>query len=386
MERVYLDHAATSWPKPPGVVEAFVDFQTHVGATAGRGAYSSAQKSNRLVAAVRSKLSDVINAGGPERFALTANGTAALNLGLLGYLREGDRVITTTAEHNSVLRPLTKMQREQSLDLVVLPVDECGLLDLDDLRHALNKKTRLVAVTHASNVTGFIQPLSEISRIAKQFGASLLVDAAQTLGYYPMDVRAYSIDMLAAPGHKGACGLLGTGFLYASEAAASQIISPWTGGTGSKSDDLNGPFAWPSEAEAGNLNVPALAGWSAGLDWLAAIPMDQRMCEGDQKRRRLQSILSNSRLGKIVGVDCVSAAVPVVSVIAEKSTCAELAAILDSSFGIEVRSGLHCAGLIHEFVGSKAAGGTLRFSLGHTSTDRDLDLLEQACEAIRDFF
>lgn len=382
MERVYLDHAATSWPKPPGVLEALVEFQSKIGAAGGRGVYASAQASNAIVSSVRSKLARLINAASPNDIGLTHNGTSALNLALSGLLRRGDHVLTTAAEHNSVLRPLKFLQRERGIELSIVPVDADGAVKASDIYAGLRRDTRLVAVTHASNVTGRIQPIEEIAAFVRNTPAKLLVDAAQTLGYFPIDVRQVGIDLLASPGHKGACGMLGTGLLYAAPETAAEITVPWPGGTGSDSENLDGPFGWPEGAEAGNLNLPALAAWNAGLDWLNSTSIEVRRDQALAMRSRLWSILESGSLGRLLGTDDRNC-LPVVSVAIESMPCSDLAAILDSSFRIETRSGLHCAGLIHSHLGTRELGGTLRFSLGHTSTDRDLEQLEVAMNAIR---
>jgi cysteine desulfurase / selenocysteine lyase len=383
MERIYLDHAATSWPKPTGVLEAFVEFQSTCGAAGGRGAYTSAQTANDIIAKVRSKLARLIHASSPSSIAITHNGTASLNLAISGFLKPGDHVITTAAEHNSVLRPLMRLKNRGTIELAIVEVNSIGKVLPEDVQAAIRPNTRLVAVTHASNVTGCIQPLEGISEVCRQAKARLLVDAAQTLGYIPIDVEGMNIDLLAAPGHKGACGLLGTGMLYASSETAYEMEAPWPGGTGSDSANLEGPFKWPDGFEAGNLNVPSLAGWNSGLEWLASTDLESHQKRSDRLRERLWAILCESSLGKVIGSHHSNRFVPVVSVLCQQTNSGDLSAILDSSFRIETRSGLHCAGAIHKHLGSELLGGTLRFSLGHTSSSSDLDALEVACRELR---
>jgi cysteine desulfurase / selenocysteine lyase len=379
MRRVYLDHAATSWPKPPGVVKAMVEYQEECGAAAGRGSYRSASRANQIVLSVRRKLAELIGAGSANDIALLHNGTAALNLALAGTLQPGDHVVTTAIEHNSVLRPLAALRKRIGIEFSVVSSDASGAVDPSDVAKAISPQTKWIVVSHASNVTGCIQPIEAIAAIAKRASVRLLVDAAQTLGYLPIDVQAMGIDMLAAPGHKGACGMLGTGLLYAHPDIAETIVSPWPGGTGTESEQLEGPFAWPAGVEAGNANLPALAAWNFGLDWLMDKPISQRWSETESMLLRLRDILDGASLGTIIGHASKTSSVPVVSLAVKNMACSDLAAVLDSAFQIEVRSGMHCAALIHDFIGTKALGGTLRLSLGHTSTMADLDALEIAC-------
>jgi cysteine desulfurase / selenocysteine lyase len=383
MNRVYLDHAATSWPKPVGVVDAFVNYQLQNGSSSGRGAYGSSQAANKIVANVRSLLAKLLNAGSSNDIVFTSNGTASLNLAFAGILKPGDHVITTAAEHNSVLRPLRHLQNKRSIDLTIVGVDSIGQVSPKAIQQAIQVNTRLVAVTHASNVTGCLQPLEAISEVCSKSRVRLLVDAAQTLGYIPIDVQKLKIDLLAAPGHKGACGLLGTGLLYANPATAEAMEVVWPGGTGTDSTNLDGPFSWPEGFEAGNLNLPSLAGWEAGLKWLSSESLDSRRIQSNQLRDRLSAILQNSNLGRLLGNPESSKSVPVVSLVCSTSNCAELSALLDSAFRIETRSGLHCAGAIHKYLGTDSTGGTLRFSLGHTTTNLDLDALETACRELK---
>ncbi len=312
------------------------------------------------------------------------NGTAALNLAIAGTLKPGDHVVTTAAEHNSVLRPLTFLRETRGISFTIVPTDSTGFVIPERIAAAMTPETKMVVVTHASNVSGRIQAIEKIAAIAKLHQAWFLVDAAQTLGYLPINVMTSGIDLLAAPGHKGACGMLGTGMLYARREIAELIQSPWPGGTGTESESLEGPFGWPEGVESGNANVPALAAWDCGLDWLLSQSVADRWLETQALQFRMLESLRASSLGAVVGHATSSDYLPVISLAVSKMACSDLAAVLDSSFRIEVRSGMHCAALIHDCLGTKTLGGTLRFSLGHTSTDEDLESLENACFALRD--
>ncbi len=365
------------------MVEAIVRYEQECGSAAGRGAYASAQQATALVQRVRQKLAKLLHATSDRTIALMPNGTAALNLALAGFLRAGDHVVTTAAEHNSLLRPLAYLQQSLGIDFSIVPTDACGVVAIDPLHRAITPRTTLIAVTHASNVTGACQPLAEVANLAREHRLRLLVDAAQTLGYLPLDVEALGIDLLAAPGHKGAAGPLGTGLLYAHPSVSEQLVNPWPGGTGTDSESLTGPFPWPQGFEAGNLNVPALAGWEAGLEWLLATPIDQRASSLSSLRSQLWEILQQAALAEVVGDDEPLQSAPVVSLITRGMPCSDAAALLDSSFQIETRSGLHCAPLVHPCIGSQPYGGTLRFSLGHRSTADDLEGLREALHSLR---
>ncbi len=245
--RIYLDHAATSWPKPELVYAAMDHYQRHLGAPAGRGAYAEAMQVQSTIAKCREKLARLIGVKTPDHIVFTQNGTDALNLAIHGLVRPGDHVIASAAEHNSVLRPLHHLRETKQVEVTYLPVDSHGRIDPADLQKAIRKETRLVALVHASNVTGAIQPAKEIGKIAREAGVYFLLDAAQSLGVVPLDAEQIGFDLLAAPGHKGLLGPLGMGLLYVGArrrrksfpcakeergAGAMKSSSRWNGRTG----------------------------------------------------------------------------------------------------------------------------------------------------------
>ena len=268
--RIYLDNAATSWPKPESVYRAVERIQRDVGAAAGRGAYAEALEAGRLVESARAGLSRLIGAGDPRRIVFTNNGTDSLNLAIHGFLEPGDHVVTTAAEHNSVLRPLRELENRGVVQVTRVACDAAGQVDPHDIQRAITAKTKLVAILHASNVTGAIQPVPEIGKIARNLGAAFLVDAAQTLGHLPISVDEMLVDMLAAPGHKGLLGPLGTGLLYVRQGIESRLRSVRQGGTGTRSEEDCQPQSMPDKYESGNPNVPGLAGLAAGVEFVEA--------------------------------------------------------------------------------------------------------------------
>ncbi|MFN9716195.1 MAG: aminotransferase class V-fold PLP-dependent enzyme [Planctomycetota bacterium] len=379
--RVYLDHAATSWPKPPGVIDACLEYQTNIGVAAGRGAYRNSQRADAVVAEVRGVIAELIGTPHRESIALTSNGTMALNAAILGLLHESRleqvHVVTTAMEHNSVLRPLTQLQRTRDLNLSIVPCDRDGVVDAHQLELAMRPNTRLVVLNHASNVTGTIMDLAQAVSIAKSHGAAVLVDAAQTLGFVTIDVTALGIDMLAAPLHKGACGMLGTGFLYAHPLICERLRIPWIGGTGHSSDSLNGEYPWRDAVESGNMNVPALASVAAGIRWLKG---HQHAIDWD---KWLDAVLDTFRTCtriRLIGPKEHSRRLPVFSLVSETMDCHELAMLVDGARGWEARSGFHCAAMIHQAIDTVRYGGTLRISLGHTTTDSEV---AEVCEGLR---
>jgi cysteine desulfurase family protein len=376
--RIYLDHAATSWPKSDAVLEAMDRFARQCGAAAGRGSYRSAAEADRVVAVTRRAIATLIGAGTSECISLHPNGTAALNAAIHGVVRSGDHVVTCAAEHNSVLRPLRHLEKHQGIRMTVVPVDDSGLVDAQQLLDAVSDETRLVTLTHASNVTGAVQPVTEVGQALKTRATIFLCDAAQTFGSLPINVINSGIDLLAAAGHKSSGGPLGTGFLYVVETIHGEIIPLVQGGTGSQSESLEMPATMPSMLEAGNLNVPALAGWAAALGELRSIDFDARVEHARALARRLHRGLASIDHIRIFGRE---SQLPIASIGIEGLAPTDAATILDAEFGIETRAGLHCAALIHAFLGS-TDDGTLRISAGHTTIDADIDALLESLRSI----
>lgn len=378
--RIYLDHAATSWPKPEAVYLAVNDAMRTLGAAAGRGAYAESLRADQVINQLRRQIATLVNAPNASGVVFAANGTAALNVaisGLFGSLHSPvPHVVTTAAEHNSVLRPLRAMADHQRVEMTIVPCDSEGKVDADQVLAAVGKETRLVAVGHASNVTAAIQPIAAIGSGLRDHPALFLVDAAQTFGYLPIDVQEAGIDLLATAGHKGALGPLGTGALCISPQAEPQIAASVWGGTGGNSDQLTMPTCLPQRLEAGNLNVPALAGWLAGLQWL------QQNQDSQQHLRQLAQRFDQG-LAEIEGIQVwgTGSPLPVRSFVSQQLSPSDFAAVLEAEFGVQVRTGLHCAALIHPHLGT-ASDGTVRLSAGHLSRSEEVDLAINAIAQI----
>jgi cysteine desulfurase/selenocysteine lyase len=374
MERIYLDNAATSWPKPAVVYDAVDRYQRENGSPSGRGNSRHAEEVQRTIARARRGVAELVGIDEPNRVIFTNSGTDSLNTAIFGLLRPGDHVVTTVCEHNSVLRPLRYLSDTADVSVSYVPCDGEGYVSPDDVRGALKPHTRLAVVVHGSNVTGAIQPINEIGLIVREHGAYFLVDAAQTLGEVPINFQDSHADMIAFPGHKGLLGPLGTGVLCLSERAAKELKPFRFGGTGTSSDADSQPEELPQKFEAGNLNVPGLVGLGASLtDFHEA-----KVQKLEQHHQSLAGQLLNG-LDSIAGVTIHGPAAAksrssVVSFTVKGYDPQEFASVLEMSAGIECRAGLHCAPRMHEALGTLATGGTVRLSPGWSTTTAEIDL------------
>ena len=372
MPRIYLDNAATSFPKPETVYAAIDSYNRRLGAAAGRGAYGSGTEAANIIRRCRLNFARLFNAEGPDRFAFAFNGTDALNIALHGLLRPGDHIVTTAAEHNSVLRPLRTL-RDTGVDVTIVDCDETGRVSAEAIQKALRPGTRLLAVTHVSNVTGAIQPIGEIAAVASAAGVRILLDAAQSAGHLPIDLAALPVDLVAASGHKGLLGPLGTGLLYVRPGVEDQLRPFRQGGTGTLSEEDRHPQNMPELLEAGNLNVAGLAGLEAATAWLLEQGIDALHAREQQLMHRLLEGLADIPGVRVFGPIVTADRSGVVSLSVADWPSQDLATVLDAEFGIEVRAGLHCAPLIHHRLGTADSGGTLRLSLGAFTTADEID-------------
>ncbi len=375
----YLDNAATSFPKPEGVYAALDRFARHSLANPGRSGHRMAQAAEHALADARHRLNRFFNGRSPERFAFTLNATDALNMAVKGVLRAGDHVVTSDLEHNSVSRPLVALAEAGTITLTRVAADAGGTLDPDAIKAAFTPKTRLVALTHASNVLGTVQPVGEIGRLVRERDALFLVDAAQTAGVVPVDVQALCIDLLAFPGHKSLLGPTGTGGLYAGPRAE---VKPWReGGTGGDSLTPTQPAEFPHLLEGGTPNVLGVAGLVAGLDFV-----EERGVEAIRKHEvelcdRLRVALLELPGFEVFGHADPARRVGTLSFRHEALPAPDLGGILDSSFDIAVRPGLHCSPYIHKALGT-APDGMVRVSPGPFTTDADIDRLIDALKDV----
>ena len=378
-ERIYLDNAATTWPKPESVYAAVNHYLRHIGAPAGRGAYHDAVESSRIVQQLRQNLGKLCNAPGSTNVIFGFNGTDVLNIAMHGVLRPGDHVIATNVDHNSVLRPLETLKQRGLIEVTYVATNATGVIRAQDVANELRDETRLVALPHASNVTGVIQPMAQVADIVADSEAFFLVDAAQTLGHLVLDLADCPIDFLASSGHKGLLGPLGTGVLFISEQAASEIEPLKQGGTGSDSQSPLQPTSLPERLESGSLNVPGLAGLLAGVEYVLHNQFEIRSVEHDLTASLLAGLESCPQV-TVVGPANPDERVGVVSFMLENVDPQELANVLDSVHGIQVRSGLQCAPRMHQNLGTFDRGGTIRASLGPFNRRADVEALVRAVQ------
>lgn len=382
MPRIYLDNAATSWPKPPAVYEAVDRYQRTLGAAAGRGAYRDASEVERQVLETRRRLAQLTGLPDPRRVIFTLNGTDSLNLALHGLLRPGDHVVTSVAEHNSTLRPLRHLEAKLGIEVTRVDCDGHGLVDVDEYRRALRSNTRLLSLVHVSNVTGAIQPIGEIGRLAQEKGLLFLVDAAQSLGHLSINLAETAIDLLAAPGHKGLLGPLGTGVLFVASRVESQLEPLRQGGTGTHSESDVQPESLPDRYESGNLNVPGILGLGAGVDFVLKRGLTALHRHELKLTERMLSGLRAIRGVSVYGPLDAAQRLGVVSFNLAGYDPQEVAALLDAEHTIQVRAGLHCAPLMHAALGTSALGGTIRLSVGPFTTSDEIDETIAAVEEI----
>lgn len=363
---VYLDNAATSFPKPSEVYDRVSVFMRESCANPGRSSHQMARTSSECVMKTRESLSTLFNISNPLQIGFTSNATLALNMAIQGILKKGDHVVTTAMEHNSVLRPLYELKKNRLIDYtVVMPNNRFGAIDPYAVSRAIRTNTKLIVITASSNVTGTVLPYGDIGEIARRKGVYFLLDASQGAGALPFDVKAMNISMLAFPGHKGLLGPQGTGGLYVDEQVSLRPIIQ--GGTGSRSFETVQPLFMPDILESGTINTPGIVGLGAGVEFILktgtkAIFEKKELllsrlyeCLVTQKRIKLFSKVGNHQNSGIIAL------------LIDGMDSSETGNLLDSKYKIAVRSGFHCAPLAHKALGTESTG-LVRLSLGFFNT------------------
>lgn len=378
--QVYFDNAATSYPKPEEVYQAMEHFMREIGVSSGRGAYRKALEADRIIYEARKSLAELFNVKDTKRIVFAANATEALNLAMKGILSEGDHVITSSMEHNAVWRPLKRLERERGVEITQIPCSSDGSLeDLEMVQAAIKSNTRMVAIIHASNVAGTIMPVGEIGKICRENGVLMMVDTAQTAGVLPIDVEAMNIDLLAFTGHKGLMGPQGTGGLYIRESITLEPLKE--GGTGSESALETQPEALPDRYEAGTQNALGLAGLRAGARFILSQGVENIRIRESELTAYLLDKLREMDGVKIYGTQNPEKQVGVVSINVAHQRPEDIGFVLDSVYGVMVRTGLHCAPCAHRTMGT-IDRGALRFSLGYFNTEAEIDHAAQALNQI----
>lgn len=378
---IYLDNAATSWPKPPEVLKAMTDVLERAGGNPGRSGHRLSIAAAWVIYDTREEIASFFGISDPLRVLFTNNATHALNLALKGLLKPGNHVVTSSMEHNSVMLPLRNLEK-QGICVSVVPCAPDGTLDISSLEKAVDPKTRLVVVTHASNVVGTLLPVVEAASIAHQAGALFMVDAAQAAGVIPIDMQAMGIDLLAFTGHKELQGPPGIGGLVISDNVdVSQIEPLMHGGTGSSSESEEQPYHLPDKFESGTANLVGIAGLGAGLKWVRERGVDAIRNRLENFSQILIDGLSALPKVKVYGTLDAKRSVAIVSFTVAGMHVSEIGLRLDEEFGILCRAGLHCAPAAHKTIGSFPEG-TVRLAPGVFTRVDDIHATIQAVEGI----
>ncbi|MEN6391666.1 MAG: aminotransferase class V-fold PLP-dependent enzyme [Syntrophomonas sp.] len=374
MKTIYMDNAATSYPKPESVYQAIDYFNRHLGGNPGRGSHKRTLQAGTVLLDAREALAGLFNIKDCGRIAFTLNITESLNLALKGLLNPGDHVLTTSMEHNAVARPLHAMS-QQGITWTAVPCAPDGSLDPDDMRRAIRPQTRLICMLHASNVSGAIMPVNEVGQIARENDLLFILDSAQSAGMIPIDVDAQNIDVLAFTGHKSLFGPQGTGGLYIRPGIKVRPLKE--GGTGSLSEYLEQPEVMPDSLESGTPNTPGLAGLLAGVRFIGETGLDLIRSQEQALTGMLIDGLKGIKTVKLYGPVDEKKQTAVLSFNIGDMDCGEVSYLLDNDFGVVTRAGLHCAPLAHRTLGTLEVG-SCRLSPGFFNTREDVEQVVKA--------
>ena len=377
MSNLYFDNSATSWPKPESVVRRVADILKHLGANPGRSAHNMAMAGNEIVYSAREEIAEFFDLIVSSRVVFTSNCTESLNLAIKGTLEKGDHCITTSMEHNSVIRPLNRLSRDGIIEYDIAQADRCGVIQPKEIKKHLKTNTRLVICTHASNVTGTIQPIEAIADICKQRNIVFLVDAAQSAGNTPISVEHMGVDLLATSGHKYLLGPQGTGILLIN--TDTKIRPLKEGGTGTDSGNTTQPDTFPEKYESGTLNLLGIGGLIEGIRYLRETGIKRIQDIKKDLYAYLIEGLSNIDRIQLVGLADPEKNTGVASFRDTNNKTAELATVLGKRHGIKFRYGLHCAPLAHRTLGTFPEGA-IRLSPGYKNTKNDVDILVNTIE------
>ncbi len=378
---IYLDNAATSWPKPEVMLQAMQHFSAQVGASAGRSGHRLASAAEQIRYETRETLAKLFNISDPLRIIFSLNATQALNLVFYGLLKPGDHVVTSSMEHNSVMRPLHDL-KTKGITVSVVACKKDGSIQVEMVKDAIQDETRLVVINHASNVCGTIQPLREIGAEVRASGALFLVDAAQTAGSLTIDMADDCIDLLAFTGHKSLLGPTGTGGLVIGEAVDIKELKPFAhGGTGSLSAEIRQPESLPDKYESGTCNIIGIAGLGASVRWILSKGVEVIREHELKLTRRLLEDLANIGKTTVYGTGNADRQTATVSFNIKAKSPSEMGLILDEEYDIMCRVGLHCAPAAHRTLGT-FPDGTIRFALGVFNDEHQVEKALQAIEKI----
>lgn len=379
-ELIYLDNGATTYPKPPEVYESMDNFYRNFGVNPGRSGYDLCMEAGEVIEETRKMLTGFFNGTDPNRLCFSYNSTDALNLIIFGLLENGDHAITTTIEHNSVLRPLYHLSKSKGVEVDYIPFDNQGFVDPDDFLGSFKNNTRLVIVNHASNVIGTAQPVNEIGKLCRQRGIPFAIDASQSAGKIPIDLNEQNLDIVAFTGHKSLFGPTGIGGLYVREGI--EIRHTRAGGTGVRSAVRTHLDEYPYRMEYGTLNSVGVAGLQAGLKWL----LKQGVDKIHEHEMRLTAMLRDG-LQEIDGVtlycqEDLTNHIGILLFNIDGLEAMNTGTILDVDYNIACRTGLHCAPLVHEQLGTAEIHGAVRFGIGPFNTEEHIKTAVEAIQEI----
>lgn len=374
---IYIDNAATSFPKPEEVYDEVLECMKSYAANPGRASHDMALKAASKIMECREEISKLFNIQNPLNIVFTSNATDGLNIGIKGLLRHKDHVITTVIEHNSVLRPLSSLNK-RGVQMTLLGVDKNGYINIRDLRKEIKKNTKAVIINHASNVIGSVQQIKEIGHMTKEYGIIFMVDASQSAGRIPIDVERENIDILVFPGHKGLLGPQGTGGIYIRDGIKLDTLKE--GGTGSNSNLMVQPQFLPDKFESGTLNTPGIAGLCAGIKFIKKVGLQNIQNHENMLGEYLLRELKKLAFIKNYGSDSLENRCAVISINVDGMESSNVGYLLNQK-DIAVRTGYHCAPLIHGVIGTYNTG-TVRISPGYFNTLEDMDKLIQALKDI----
>ena len=375
MNKLYLDNAATSYPKAPKVSEKMCEYINKVGSNVSRGIYSSSKNAGQVVYKTREMLCDLFNFDEPLNVVFTKNITESLNTIIKGYLKDGDHVIVSSMEHNAVMRPLMGLK---GIEIDRVPCDSLGKLNPNDIEKYIKPNTKLLVMIHASNVCGTIIDAEAVGKICKKHNIKFVLDTAQTSGILPVDFKKYNLSALCFTGHKGLLGPQGVGGFLINSEFAKEIKPLIEGGTGSLSESELQPGYLPDKFEAGTLNIPGIYGLNASLKYIKDKGIENIKAIEDDLTKRFLDNINNMDDAVLYGINGTEGRTAVISLDFPKLDNSEVAFVLDRDFGIMTRVGLHCAPSAHKTLGSYPKG-TVRFSPGHFLTVKDIDY---ACQCI----
>ena len=371
MNYIYLDNASTTFPKEPNVASAMADYITNCGININRGSYSLAYDVEDIIYTTRQRLNTLFNGHDPSHVIFTQNVTMSLNMVIKGLLKAGDHVLVSSMEHNAVMRPLTQLL-DKGITFDTIPCDSTGSIQMDSIEPLIRPNTVALIINHASNVCGTIQPLKSIGPICKAHNLQFIVDAAQTAGVIPIDVKACHIDALCFTGHKGLLGPQGIGGIILTKEMAQTLTPLIAGGTGSFSHLETMPTHMPDAFESGTLNLPGIIGLNEGLDYIESQGMENiHNHELVLTQSFLEGLQSIDRIN-IVGKQNIQDRTAVVSITIDGMDPANIAYELESTYHIMTRVGLHCAPRAHQTLGTYPEG-TVRFSFGYANTHKDVE-------------